>query len=78
MVAPEGLKEGGPLRLHGAEVGLTCDLLLESRGTGGGGAAGAGKGAAPFEGVEVLALGEGEERLVAEGGGGGVVQECGD
>ncbi len=38
-------------------------------------AAGDGQGAAALEGVEKLALGEGEQHLVAEGGGDGVVKD---
>ena len=76
-VRAEGLQKGWPLALHGTEVRLADDLLVELRRARRGGAAGAGEGAPALEGVEVLALREGEERLVAEGGGGGVVFEVG-
>jgi hypothetical protein len=74
----EGAHEGRPLALHGAEVGLAGDLLVEGGGSGGGGTPGAGQRAAALEWLEVLALGEGEEHLVAEGNRGSVVKEGGD
>jgi hypothetical protein len=58
-------------------VGVTRAGFSEASGGGrggGGGASSAGQGESPFAGLEVLAFGEGQDGVVAEDGGGGVVQ----
>jgi hypothetical protein len=66
-----------PLSLESAEVGVPRARLGKAGGGGrggGGGAPGAGEGESPFAGIEVLALGKGQDSVVAEDGGGRVVQ----
>jgi hypothetical protein len=75
VVSAEGLKEGGPLNLHGAEVHLASNLLIKGGRADRGRATGAGQDAAALEGVKMLVLREGEERLMAEGGRGIVAKE---
>jgi hypothetical protein len=55
-VRAEGQQEGWPLALHGAEMSLPGDLLVEGGRTRRGEAPGAGQGASALEGVDVLAL----------------------
>ena len=59
-------------------MSLAGDLLAEGGGVGGGGTPGTGQRAAALEWLEVLALCEGEERLMAEGSQGVDVKEGGE
>ncbi len=66
-----------PLPLKGTEMGVPRAVFGEASGGrrgSGGGASGSGQGEFPFAGFEVLAFGEGQDGVVAEDGGGGVVQ----
>ena len=66
-----------PLGLKRAEVGVPRAGFGEAGGGGrggGGGAPGAGEGESPFAGLEVLAIGEDQDGVVAEDGGGRVIQ----
>jgi hypothetical protein len=77
-VGGKGRKGGGPLVTKGAQVGIPGDRIREglAGGTrGSSGAAGASEGKSSLGGVEVRTVHEGEQGLVAEGGGDGAVEQ---
>jgi hypothetical protein len=77
-VGGEGRQGGSPMVTKGAQVSIPGDRVgegLAGGARGGSGAAGAGESESPLGRVEVCAIREREQGLVAEGGGDGAVEQ---
>ena len=72
-----GQEQGGPQFLQGEQVRITGEGFREARITNGSRAARDGQGASAADWVEVLALGKGQDHLMPEGSGNGVVKDSG-